>query len=321
MRIADGLSPVTPEDKPPSWLTRFSRRATRLSLARPGRMAAAFLVVLLLGVAGASQLEMRLNYLELLPEADPAVVDLRWMLAKAGGEGYLVTGIRGGNREARLSFGQEWVSALAADPDFRYAELRYDSEFLRAHASSLLPLATLRELGAKLTEAVQREVERSLSLDLGDTVTHTASVSGELERLISAHEADIPAEYIEDAAKTELFVLAKPAFESSDLTRAERVLARLRANADRALQTPELRGLEVGFGGSMVLQRAFDGGVRGTSAACRCGPWRSPRCFSWWRRAGRWRCCSSWRPSWCRSRSRWRWPRSSSDTSRSSAGS
>lgn len=261
MRIADGLTPVTPEDKPPSWLTRFSRRATRLSLARPGRMAAAFLLLLLVGLAGASRLGMRLNYLELLPEADPAVVDLRWMLTKAGGEGYLVTGIRGGDREARLSFGRGWVAALAADPDFRYAELRYDSEFLRAHASSLLPLATLRELGTKLTEAVQEEVERSLSLDLGDAVT--ASVSSELERLIAAHEADIPAEYIEDAAKSELFVLAKPAFESSDLSRAERVLARLRANADRALQTPELRGLEVGFGGSMVFQRAFDDGVRG----------------------------------------------------------
>lgn len=250
-------------DQGPSWLTRFSRRATALSLARPGRVAATFLAVLLIGLVGASRLEMRLNYLELLPEEDPAVVDLRWMLAKAGGEGYLVTGIRGGTRQARLGFAEQWVARRAADADFRYAELRYDSEFLRAHASSLLPLATLDELGATLRAAVQKEIERSLELDLGGEATHSASVASELERLIAAHESEIPAEYIEDAAGTELFVLAKPAFESSDLVRAERVLVRLRAEADRALQVEDHRGLEVGFGGSMVFQQAFDQGVRG----------------------------------------------------------
>ena len=70
-------------------LERFARAITRVSTDRPWTVIAVFAALLVLGSVGASHLEMRLNYLELLPENDEAVKDLRFVMKKAGSEGYL----------------------------------------------------------------------------------------------------------------------------------------------------------------------------------------------------------------------------------------
>ncbi|MFO0729073.1 MAG: MMPL family transporter [Myxococcota bacterium] len=245
---------------------RFGPRATRLVLRHRGAVMALAVILLGVGSYGASHLEMRLNYLELLPQEDPSVVDLHWMQSKAGTEGYLVSAIAGGTREQRLALGDRWTKVLEQRPELRWVEFRSDPAFFRQNAAWMLPLSTLEELAAKLKEAVKREVQRSIGLDLDDGPARSSSTAAELERLVQSYEAKLPAAVLEDEAKTEVFVLAKPAFESSDLARAGALLASLREAADRLLETPEHAGLRVDFGGPMVLQKAFDQGIRGDLA-------------------------------------------------------
>src|SRR5262245_14841963 len=108
---------------------------TLACVSRPWLTVGVFATLLVVGGFGASRLEMRLNYLELLPEQDEAVQDLHWMIKKAGSEGYLVTGITGGTREQRRSFAALWTDIQAKKPELRYAEYRYDVTFFRKHAA------------------------------------------------------------------------------------------------------------------------------------------------------------------------------------------
>jgi hypothetical protein len=225
---------------------------------------AAFVLLFLLGAAAASRLQMRLDYLELLPEDDPAVRDLHWVMRKAGSEGHLITGIRGGTREQRLAFAERWTALLAARSEFRYAEYRYDVAFYRTHAASLLPLDALEEVAAKLDRMVHESVEELIGADLDDDpASEEPTPAEELERIVADYERRLPPEHLEDKAREEVFVLAKPAAESTDMGQVERLLGALREEADRLLAAPEHRGLEADFGGPMVLQRAFDRGIRG----------------------------------------------------------
>ena len=144
-------------------LERFARRVAALSVERPLRTIAIFAVVFAIGLFGASRLGMRLNYMELLPDDDEAVIDLRWVMKKAGSEGYLVTSISGGTRDDRLKLAEAWTERQSAMKEFHYAEYRYDVAFFRKHAASLIPLDTLKVLEKELDDRIKAEVGDKLA--------------------------------------------------------------------------------------------------------------------------------------------------------------
>jgi uncharacterized protein len=263
---------ISPGDDygPRPMLERFAKRITAICTERPGLTVAVFAALFAIGVAGASRLEMRLNYLELLPEQDEAVQDLNWMAKKAGAEGYLITGITGGSREQRIAFASEWTDAQAKMTDvFRYAEFRYEVAFFRANAGSILPVENLVEMREDLEKRVKGAVDKQLDLGLDDE-EEAAPSSGptqeeedELERSIATYEAQIPKELIEDDAKKEIFTFAKPAIEASNIGATQELLKRVRADIAARLEKPEHKGLVALVGGPMVFQEAFDNGVRG----------------------------------------------------------
>lgn len=246
-------------------LERFARRVAAFSVEKPGLVVALFTVLFVVAGYGASRLGMRLNYMELLPESDEAVVDLRYVMKKAGSEGYLVTSVSGGSREDRLAFADAWTNVQAAMPELRYAEYKYDIAFFKTHATSLLPLETLKTLESELDKRIQAGVSKKMDLGLDDDAPASTPVdSKELEDAIKKYEADAPKELIEDDDKSTLFTLAKPAVEASDIGAIQKTLARAEEEAAKLKgSSPRYAPLQIAFGGPMVFQKRFDQGIRG----------------------------------------------------------
>src|SRR6188474_1019280 len=128
---------------PSLMIERLARALTRLSVDRPFLVVTLFLALFAVGGFFARKLELRLNYMELLPEDAPEVVDLKWVMKKAGTEGYLVVELGGGTREERLEVAPSLAQAIEELPEVRYAEYRYDVPFFRRNLGSFIEMADL----------------------------------------------------------------------------------------------------------------------------------------------------------------------------------
>jgi len=241
-------------------IERFAKVLTQFSVTRPWLVCGLFLLLFGAGLAGASQLQMRLNYMELLPEDAPEVVDLKWVMKKAGTEGYLVTALAGGTREQRLAFAPKLAQAIEDLPEIRYAEYRYDVKWFRRNAGSLLSLSEIQKIRKDLDAKVKAGIDDSMDLGLDDEADKPKIDEKEVDREIAKLDKAIPAEFMEDEAKQEMFILAKPAMTSLGVTQVNEMLAHVDRAAQKAIASSGLP-FRAAYGGPAVFMKAFNDGV------------------------------------------------------------
>jgi len=241
-------------------IERLARALTRLSVDRPYLVVGLFLALFAVGGIFARQLELRLNYMELLPEDAPEVVDLKWVMKKAGTEGYLVVELAGGTREERLTVAPQLAAAIEALPEVRYAEFRYDVPFFRQNIGAFIEMEDLVKLRKELDEKVKSGLEESFDLGLDDEKPKTKIDDQAVDREIAKIEAKIPSEFIEDDAKQHLYLLAKPALASMGMVEVTQMLTKVEGAAKAAIATSG-KPLTVAFGGPAVFMKAMNDGV------------------------------------------------------------
>jgi len=240
-------------------IERLARALTRLSVDRPFLVSALFLVLFTLGALMARRLELRLNYMELLPENAPEVVDLKWVMKKAGTEGYLVVEVAGGQREDRLAVAPALAAAIESVPEVRYAEYRYDVPFFRQNVGSFIEMDELVRMRKELEEKVKAGIEDSFDLGLDDEPkpkVDGAAVDREIEKI----EAKIPAEFVEDDEKKYLYILAKPAMASMGMNEVNLMLEHVDQAAKAAISASG-KPLTTAYGGPAVFTKAINDGI------------------------------------------------------------
>ncbi|HSC87319.1 MAG TPA: MMPL family transporter [Polyangiaceae bacterium] len=240
-------------------IERLARLLTRFSVDRPLLVCVLFFALFGAGFAASRRLELRLNYMELLPEDAPEVVDLKWVMKKAGTEGYLVTELVGGTREERLAFAPELARVQEDLPEIRYAEYRYDVPFFRRNVGSFLPLDELQRLRRELDEKVKKGIEDSFDLGLDDEKPAQVDRK-EVDEQFAKLEKAIPPEFVEDAAKERLYILAKPAMTSMGVTQVNDMLAHV-DEVTKAAIVRSGKPFSAGYGGPAVFMKAFNDGV------------------------------------------------------------
>jgi uncharacterized protein len=241
-------------------IERLARALTRLSVDRPYLVVGLFLALFAVGGFTARRLELRLNYMELLPEDAPEVVDLKWVMKKAGTEGYLVVELAGGTREERLDVVPELAVAIEALPEVRYAEYRYDVPFFRQNIGAFIEMEDLVRLRKELDEKVKAGLEESFDLGLDDEKPKSKIDSAAVDREIAKIEAKIPSEFIEDEQKQHLYLLAKPALASMGMVEVTQMLTKVEGAAKATIATSG-KPLTVAFGGPAVFMKAMNDGV------------------------------------------------------------
>lgn len=241
-------------------IERLAQRLTQFSVKRPWLVSILFLLLFSMGGWAAGKLEMRLNYMELLPENAPEVVDLKWVMKKAGTEGYLVTALSGGTREERIAFAPRLAQAIEDLPEIRYAEYKNDVAFFRKNAGSLLPLDEVQRIRRDLDAKVKEGIEDSMDLGLDDEAPKKKTDDAEIEKMIGEYEKAIPPELMEDPGKTELYILAKPALASLGVDEVKKLLVQVDGVAQAQIQASG-KPFKAEYGGPAVFMKVFNDGV------------------------------------------------------------
>lgn len=145
------------------------------ALARLGewvhRHAGATVIALLASLipAGAltSGLEIRASFLDLLPENEQPVRELREVLAHARSTSDVVIAISAEDRALAERFGRALIEELEREPQVAGIGGHVDQEWLRDRQLLFVEESELEDLVARAEEAIDREVVRAAGFDLG----------------------------------------------------------------------------------------------------------------------------------------------------------
>jgi uncharacterized protein len=240
----------------------LAQKLTRFSVKKPWSVTLFFAILFALGALASTRLELRLNYMELLPANSPMVQDLKWVAKKAGTEGYLVVAVSGGTREERLAFAPGLVESLEALDEVRYAEFGNDTPFFRKNAGALLPLGDLKKIATDLEAKIQEGVEGSMDLGLDDEAPKSKEISdSEVEKIFADYDKALPAEVFESKAQDELYVMAKPALQTMGVDDVTRLIENVEKSAKEAVKKSG-KNFQIGLGGPAVFVRAFNEGTQ-----------------------------------------------------------
>ncbi len=240
---------------------RLAHAVTLFSVRRPWWVCSLFVCLFTLGLWGAGKLELRLNYMELLPEDAPEVVDLKWVMQKAGTDGYLVIEIGGGTRDERLEIGPKVVSAVEALPEIHYAEFRNEVSFFRKNAGALLPKDDLIRIRDDLDARVKAGIRDSMDLGLDDEPEPKQDDDAEVERMIDDFEKSIPPEILENEERQEIYILAKPALATMNVPAVKQMLRSVDSTTQAVIKSSG-KPFRSAYGGPAVFVQAFNDGVQ-----------------------------------------------------------
>ncbi|MDP1917669.1 MAG: MMPL family transporter [Myxococcales bacterium] len=235
-----------------------------VSVLRPWRVMLACLAFAALSGVLALGLEFHGDFAELLPEDTEEVRDLRFVEARAGGVGYLVVQVTGGDPETRKRFAHEWATAMQAEPDVtRYVEYHFDVDFFRTRGLLLLPAQELDSLRTDLSARITWERQRANPLFVDVSDEPPPATLAEIEARYTpplSHGEDL-----ESKDGSELYLYLKPRGGVTDLHFSRRMLATARRITEATLlHTP---GLEVRFTGSYVIRVEEDDRMKTDLAA------------------------------------------------------
>lgn len=236
---------------PDSVTARVLDRLVAFSYRRPFVVLALFLVVG--GAAGwvSSTLPFKGDFIELLPQGSQEVKDLRFVEAKAGGGGYLVVQIKGGDRGQRRALGAKLTERLEKRTDLiRFVEYRFDIDFFQKRGLLLLPPEKLealeKDVGARID--YERKHANPLVVDLLDEEPPTP-----FDQLAKKYGSDAPqTEYVESQDGSELYLHVKPTGLPADLDYNRKLVRAAREDADAVL--PGFPGVQVNFTGAYVIR-------------------------------------------------------------------
>lgn len=205
------------------------------------------------GLCGALALglEFRGDFTELLPQKAREVQDLRYVEARAGGGGYMVVQVTGGDREARRRFAEAWAPAMEKEKEMaRYVEYRFDIEFFRTRALLLLTADRLADLRRDLAARIgwERTHANPLFVDLLDEKPPPT-----MKEIEERYASDAPtSEYIESKDGSELYMYVKPVGAVTDLDFSRKLIDTAQRISDQVLQG--FPGLEVQLTGHYVIR-------------------------------------------------------------------
>jgi predicted RND superfamily exporter protein len=232
-------------------LAHLLKRLVDVSFRRPWLLVAIFVLVGAGAAYKSSQLGFRGDFIELLPESSAEVKDLRFVEARAGGGGYLVTQVTGGTPERRRAFANAFAPKMEESKELvRYVEYRFDIGFFRSRALLLLPTEKLKALTQDLDQRIQFETVSANPLYVKLTDDPDPPTFAEIEK---KYGDDAPkGEYVESQKGDELYMYVKPTGVSANVDFDRKLYAAARQTADQVLK--DFGDLKVEFTGAFVIR-------------------------------------------------------------------
>jgi predicted RND superfamily exporter protein len=204
--------PATPDNarafRYVEWIRR--RYAAILTLA---------LLAAVVGVFLASRLELRAQFSELLPEKDPAVVELDRLLKRVGASTLFVVIVEGDHPEKNREFAKLLVEKLQKSPPNTWRSINYETSEARAFfEENGLLYADLEDL-VSLKEKLKREIDKKKT-GASDLFEDEESLEQLQDRLQAKYQQKLqnqlifPSGYLESDDLKKLLVLIRPEIDA-----------------------------------------------------------------------------------------------------------
>ena len=279
--------PETPPSSPPR--RGLIARVTEAAVARPFAFLAASLLIAAISVWGASHLEIRSSFQELLPEDLPSVREVKELIRRVGGDGTVLVMIESQDGPAGLPNAEALARALA--PEFlalgpeviRSVEsnVRQVEEWYEGHWPLFAGVDDLRKARDTVREEIRkRKIEANpLAVNLDDDEPAAAAPSDTPAWLDP--KQPLPREQVKQRFdryvdgflvhpdKTSLTLVLRPAGTSLGVGESRALLDRLRKVVDAHGGEIAQKHLRVGWGGTFPLfiaeYEAIIGDVAGTA--------------------------------------------------------
>ncbi len=226
----------------------LAARVTAWIEQRAGTIVAAFVVLVALCAALASQLRVDQELRRLLPDDFPSVVGVDRLAREIGNQSDLYVTIRSPSRDANLAFGDAVAAALADHPQLRSVAFRRDRSYFDRHALLYADIAELLALRRRVIERIRDEVAREAYGDLSVLPSPSADdaplgIDREaLEQEYGTRE-DFAEIYEADEGRL-VVVRTRPLAPSTDIASAQTLLTDVHAaidGLDPASFHPEMR--------------------------------------------------------------------------------
>lgn len=183
-------------------------------------------VLIIASIVIIQKLEFRGDFIDLLPSDSQSVKDLNVITERAGGEGYFVIVLEGGNLEKAKEFLEKLVPELKKLKEVNYIEYKFDKTFFEDRNLLYIDLPDLKTVQTRLKEKItqERNERNPFYIDL-------------LDEKIKFNMNDIKEKYskaeIKDYYLTKkpqrLVILVKPAKTSNDLEFCKTLLSKTKA--------------------------------------------------------------------------------------------
>lgn len=194
------------------------------SAHHPWRIVALSLVLALGTSVASARLGFRGDFTELLPRTTAEVKDLKEIEDRAGGTGYLIVQVTGGEQGARRAFAQDAAAAIEANKELvRFVEWKFDTGFLARRALLLLGTDTLKSLKDDLAARIEweKKVANPLYVDLGEETPPIDFEAIEKKYAPRTRQGD----YLESKDGDELYLLVKATSTPADLDFNRKLIA------------------------------------------------------------------------------------------------
>jgi predicted RND superfamily exporter protein len=215
--------------------TRFLLRLARMIDARPGKIAAAFLLAAAVSGVVVSRMPVRTDLLDVLPEGNPTILAFRGFLEDFGmmDSLVLVVSSRDGSPDRLIQAVETIGEELAASPrvaSVDYNLVRSGGRFVGEHFPAYLDSGGVARLSGRLSpEGIRRQARRNRELLLsplaspldaewisGDPLNLREIVRESLLRRTVAKGIDLSTGYYMDADRTVALLMVRPRGSSRD---------------------------------------------------------------------------------------------------------
>jgi uncharacterized protein len=196
------------------------------------RRYSAILVLALLAALGggflASRLELRAQFSELLPEGDPAVVELDRLLKRVGASTLFAVMVESPNPEKNRAFAKSLVDKLKQQPPITWRSISYETSEARAFfEDNGLLYADLEDL-VLLKEKLKREIDKKKT-GASDLFDDDESLEQLQDRLQAKYQQKLqsqllfPSGYLESEDLKKLMVMIRPEIDAMGGSETDRI--------------------------------------------------------------------------------------------------
>ncbi|HRZ78870.1 MAG TPA: MMPL family transporter, partial [bacterium] len=179
------------------------------------------------------------------------VIELEKMEERVGSHSTVLVVASSPDRENNIKALSNIKSEIESDPAIRFVDFDRDVEYLEKHALLFASVEELEKIRDTIREEIAGQVERSLSLEDGDTFTTESPVDDKLNSVIKESEKYRKSfklnKYYEAKNGTLMAMKVRPAGSETSIEDTKRVVEIL----DEAIRTtePEKLGVKVEAGG------------------------------------------------------------------------